>query len=713
MKKFDDLPSPEEEGTQSGKGVLEVSRRNLLAGTAGAVAVTGLAAGSALAKGAKHPHPMGGGKHPMGGDGMGMGMAGKPPRFANPKDYYQPFMEPSVVTSDRTGLCRQELNVGFSDITFTVFDDKGVPGTRTQCVRCYNNAVPGTTFEIYPGDRLEFTLNNLLPPNQPVPPAGSVYSKYDCQELMDHNFPGCFNTTNLHTHGLHVSPKSKDGISSDDVGVRVFPANDRMSGCMPGEDCSVVTRKYCIQLPTFHAPGTHWYHAHVHGATGLQVSNGLAGALIVKEPPDQRIDVDKEVLWMVQETIGGENSVKDCTEKPELVYKSGDRIYSNMYASLTECKPGGIQPYGQNSPAADIGFTVNSLNSPTLKMLPNEIQRWRIIDGTATPRGIFNFVILQVPRDAKGQPVEDKVVDFSNRMYLIAVDGITFYGHKPQRLPNSKYKFPFLDDPPKPLRPKYRPGGWGLAPGNRADVLVSLPEGDYEVWRYDNAFTGGSNGSQVLAKLEVRGPSLPYKDPASIALPGWEKAPCYLLPIGKEEINADDLNFDFHVDRITFPDDQGAGSYFGGFKINGKVYGNPGGDHPIQKVDLGDVRRTTLVNSGGGNHPFHIHVNPFQVEGDKIDKDGPDDPTNWRWWDTILVPEKQQDETEPRKVLTRSRYVNYDGKYVFHCHILIHEDAGMMWDFKVDADPNNKDYPPVDPCTKLEKCQMGRGYKAT
>jgi FtsP/CotA-like multicopper oxidase with cupredoxin domain len=40
----------------------------------------------------------------------------------------------------------------------------------------------------------------------------------------------------------------------------------------------------------------------------------------------------------------------------------------------------------------------------------------------------------------------------------------------------------------------------------------------------------------------------------------------------------------------------------------------------------------------GGDHPYHIHVNPFQVEGDKIDPNGPDDPSNWRFWDTILIP---------------------------------------------------------------------------
>ena len=707
MKKFDDLPSPAED-LELDKRPLEVSRRHLLAGTAGAVAVTGLAAGAALAKGAPHHHPMHGKHPPMGPGGMDMGQ-GAFPHLANSKEWFQPFMEPNVVTSSRAGVCEQELNVGFADIVITTFDDKGNPVPRTQCVRCYNNSVPGTTFRIMPGDALKFTVNNRMPSNRPAPPPASEGGKpvYDCDQLMDHNFPGCFNTTNLHTHGLHVSPKSTADLSSDDVAVKILPTEDTFgmnSACMSGEQCYTGTRKYCVQLPTFHAPGTHWYHAHVHGATGIQVSNGLAGTIIIEEPDNQRIKNPDgspipEHVWMVQEVIGGTNAPSACNNPDtDEVYLSGSSVYGGMAASLTDS----TTPYGGKP--ASVGFTVNSLSSPTLKMLPNEIQRWRIIDGTATPRGIFNFVLLQPITDSAGKVTGYK--DFSNYMYLIAVDGITFYGHSPQQLPVSSDPYPIDPNTKNPTTKKLNanpnPGGWALSPGNRADVLVSLPAGTYQVWRYNNSHSGGGGFCEVLANIEVSGPVLQPVSPGSVALPGWDKAPCYLQPIWDKEINADPLSYNFQVNV-----DSGNGSYFGGFTINGQVYGNPDGTHPNTTVNLGDVRRTTLTNANGkgGNHPFHIHVNPFQVEGDKIDPNGPDDPTNWRWWDTILVPFNAT-------VNTRSRYVNYDGKYVFHCHILIHEDAGMMQDFTVYADPSSTDYPPVAPCVKLEKCQMGRPKSA-
>jgi len=706
------LPTTDEQ--PSDERPTEVSRRNILVGTAAAVAATGLAIDPALALHKKHAaKKMIPGAKPHGAMGGMADMEAPPgelPHLASSKKWFQPFMEPSVISSTRAGVLSQELTVGFTDVTITTFDANGNPIPRTQCVRCYNGSVPGTTFRIMPGDRLELAVYNNLPPNQPAPPPGQ---SLNCDQLMDRNFPGCFNTTNVHFHGLHVSPKSNAEVSSDDVSIHIVPKGDSMSPCMPMDHCYIGSRKYCLQLPTFHAPGTHWYHAHVHGSTGIQVSNGVAGVFVIEEPEDQRIkntdgSAIPEKIWMIQEVIGDPaTSPTACTDSPGKLYMSGSSVYSNMYASKPSTGNVPPQPYGSGSPRKYIGFTVNSLSGSTLKMAPNEIQRWRIIDATATPRGIFNFVLLQ-PIVQGGKITGYK--DFSNYMYLIAVDGITFYGHKPQQLPVSSDTYP-VDPNTNANGANPSPGGWALSPGNRADVLVSLPAGQYQVWRYDNSHTGGGPVCQVLANIDVGGTPVQNGSPGAIALPGWDKAPCYLQPIMDDEINAPDLSYDFHVDQAQFQVNgvNKKGSYFGGFMINGKVYGNPDGTHPNTTVKLGDVRKTRLVNSAGGNHPYHIHVNPFQVEGDMIDPSLGNNPWNWRWWDTILVPEAQG-SNPPVPVNTRSRYLNYDGAYVFHCHILIHEDAGMMQDFTVEADAANG-YPGIEPCQKLEKCQMGRGWK--
>ena len=89
-----------------------------------------------------------------------------------------------------------------------------------------------------------------------------------------------FNTTNLHTHGLHVSPK----CNSDNVFVDIQP------GC---------GFSFEFKIPKSHPAGTYWYHPHVHGSTAVQVSSGAEGALIIRGdfdqvPPVRRQRSDRE-----------------------------------------------------------------------------------------------------------------------------------------------------------------------------------------------------------------------------------------------------------------------------------------------------------------------------------------------------------------------------------------------------------------------------------
>src|ERR1700693_5475175 len=101
--------------------------------------------------------------------------------------------------------------------------------------------------------------------------------------------------------------------------------------------------------------------------------------------------------------------------------------------------------------------------------------------------------------------------------------------------------------------------------------------------------------------------------------------------------------------------------------INGKVY-MP--DRADRRLMLGTTSEWVLK----GNlmpHPFHIHTNPFQVDRFEPGPGGkPVKTTIWK--DTLLLP---PDETE---VSIWSRYRDFKGKFVLHCHILGHEDQGMM-----------------------------------
>jgi FtsP/CotA-like multicopper oxidase with cupredoxin domain len=81
---------------------------------------------------------------------------------------------------------------------------------------------------------------------------------------------------------------------------------------------------------------------------------------------------------------------------------------------------------------------------------------------------------------------------------------------------------------------------------------------------------------------------------------------------------------------------------------------------------LGDTEIWQVENIVGMDHPFHLHGFQFQV----LDRDGVPEPFR-AWKDTVNVPRHQV-------VRLIVRYDDFPGMWMFHCHILDHEDHGMM-----------------------------------
>ncbi len=148
----------------------------------------------------------------------------------------------------QNGYWSGTLEFGAASLTF---------GADTLTTRAYRQAggsysIPGPTIKITPGQTYVLTLKNLLP--------------YAIPSTAENTFRDP-NITNLHTHGLHVSPTSP----SDDV-MRLI------NGSYCGD--------YVYQVPADHMGGTLWYHPHHHGSTHLQVSGGAAGLLLVDDSND-------------------------------------------------------------------------------------------------------------------------------------------------------------------------------------------------------------------------------------------------------------------------------------------------------------------------------------------------------------------------------------------------------------------------------------------
>ena len=104
------------------------------------------------------------------------------------------------------------------------------------------------------------------------------------------------------------------------------------------------------------------------------------------------------------------------------------------------------------------------------------------------------------------------------------------------------------------------------------------------------------------------------------------------------------------------------------FLINGQPYHH---DRIDTLVQLNTVEDWELVNIGMMDHPFHIHGNQCQV----ISRNGKLE-TYRAWKDTVLV---LRGET----VRIRLPFRDFAGNTVYHCHILDHEDLGMMGNLEI------------------------------
>jgi len=425
--------------------------------------------------------------------------------------------------------------------------------------RSYNGGLVGPTIRVNPGQSLKIKLQNRL---RPVP------INHGSSEAHD------LNATNLHTHGLHVSPKS--------------PADNVFIDLKAGQDFD-----YGFSIPADHPAGTFWYHAHRHGSTSVQLASGMAGALIVNGGLDDlpSIRAMKEKIMVLQQFAYREVAGEPAFVDPE-VLMGDDHVPVEA---------------------------INGVVTPTIVMRPGEIQRWRIIHA-----GTSELIDL----DIEG-------INF----YEIAVDG--------------------LATGKSILRNRLR-----LFPGYRFDVLVKAPERK-TVRLMSSRIADPSisirqkiSARKILLRLVVAGEPVAMSYPTDDELKSCEAFSQADVPTDAEVAHRKrEIIFNVNEDQTEFA-------------INGDEF-DP--NQPMNGIQLGTCEEWVL-KSENGVHPFHIHVNPFasRLLGSTDE---------WVWRDTIVVEKR-------KSVVIRSRFLDFDGKTVFHCHNLIHEDKGMMKAIEIENGNN-------------------------
>jgi FtsP/CotA-like multicopper oxidase with cupredoxin domain len=607
-------------------------------------------------------------------------------------------------------------------------------------LRSYGGCHAGPTIEVLPGNTLHIDLINSLSTNDP-----------SCLPFPQNglNLPagvGCFNTINLHTHGLHVSPAG----NSDNVLLSIAPQTE-----FP----------YEINVPGDHPAGTFWYHAHRHGSTATQVASGESGILVIRGTrpytaptpanPHPIADIDsilhdasgvlmKEQLFLLQQIP---YACFSGSPDPNVIWPA---IYTTkgLYDANSDSKdPKGpanapwICPKGDPKNSASVGvvenfnlqmfsstiwdtngrFTsVNGIVEPTLTIKAGEIQRWRFVHA-----GIHDTINLQVVRATGGPSAEAKFRSLIANSALVGNRVEQEGAVEATCVANEKTLIPQFEIAVDGLTRKHieRVGYGGdavsnyLQPGYRSDILAVFPEdGDYCL--LDQAAppdqranptkgTGGGQGPskpQLLAYVHVRGGKAVAGDLQEYVQHSLFDANPELPEPIRQNLLAGDISpwaqfIELPQPPAANPRKADFAINFPKFQINGKSY----------KPDVVNIKRQVntsddwILTAKGEPHIFHIHVNPFEIidvthleNGAQVsifDKDGhckkdkPDSLQNQycslyhTFRDTIFVENNYQ-------VHARTYYDRYIGEFVIHCHILDHEDAGMMLNIEIKPNLN-------------------------
>ncbi|WP_199711355.1 multicopper oxidase family protein [Tessaracoccus antarcticus] len=397
----------------------------------------------------------------------------------------------------------------------------------------YNGSVPGPTWLLRAGDRLEIRLvNNLVEP------------------------------TNLHTHGLAVSPEGNGDNPFLTIG--------------GGESFD-----YRMELPEDHPAGVFWYHPHHHGMVADQVFGGLYGAIVVEG--DDEIPVSRDRVLVVSDTT----LMTDGT------------VAQGSHSQVMNGREGEL-------------LLVNGQTQPLFAARPGERERWRVVNACAS-----RYLRLALP----GQD-----------MLLLGVDA----GH---------------ESPPRGVEDVL------LMPGNRADLLVTMRRGTSTFVSLGHNRGSGMMG--MMGNADLSGPATL----ATVVVEGEETpADAGVVP---DRVADPDLRDRDPGNRREMTMTMGMGGMGGGmaFGFDDRPFD---GERIDQSVTTGAVEEWTIRNSTTMDHPFHLHVWPMQVveeSGTRVAEP--------MWRDVVNVPAGGS-----IKVLVD--FARHPGRSVYHCHILDHEDAGMM-----------------------------------
>jgi FtsP/CotA-like multicopper oxidase with cupredoxin domain len=494
---------------------------------------------------------------------------------------------------------------------------------------CYidGKGIESPNLRLHPGDLLILMLKNELATKGGAQSA-MVMDKRSSSHTQSDPCLGSQMTavsTNLHFHGLTIPPV----CHQDDV---------LTTAIQP----SAAPFEYRFRIPTDQPPGLYWYHPHLHGFTRVQVMGGASGALIVEgiEQINREVaGLPERVFVMRDEDLLNPNAVPKGggpQAPPAVLDRDGDARNTGD---------------GSGKPAKDLSVNFVSSAFPDyqggmIQMKPAERQYWRVVNASS-----ITYLNLQLLVGGKPQ-----------MFGIVGVDGA------PINIAGGTYVV------------------WqnhlGIPPGGRSEFIVQGPPAGAEatlITRSVNTGPGGENDpTRTIARIVVT----PYAaEPKSkLGTTAMHTSSSKLPWLGSvTPVRTRRLYFS---EKLEDPKDPNSLTTFY-LTVEGQTPTpfDPRSLEPNIVVHQGDVEDWIVENRSQEVHDFHIHqVHFLMLEWFGI-------PINEPFLrDTVPVPfwDGKAAQYPTVKLRMDFRDPNAIGLFPFHCHLLEHEDGGMMGLIRVD-----------------------------
>ena len=514
------------------------------------------------------------------------------------------------------------------------------------------------TLRLNPGDLLILKLkNDLTVPHPSAKQSGPPPAMAMPMLIPDACASGRMTpaSTNLHFHGLTVPAV----CHQDDV---------MKTMVQPGD----APFEYRFRIPSDEPPGLYWYHPHVHGYTNAQVLGGASGAMIIE---------------------GIERANQDLAGLPERVLIVRDQELENPDAAPLKNNSAPLPPAlldadgearntgnGAGKPAKDLTLNFVPVSFPEYKpalisMKPSERQLWRVLNASA-----ITYLNLQLIYKGAAQSLG-----------IVAIDGV-----------------PINRSGSAGANVLWR-SNLGLPPGGRIEFIVNGPPAGIDGTLLTRSFNTGAVGEndpeRPLATIKAS-ESTPI---AQSTLPlSTHPLPVPKLPwIG--DVKPARTRTMYFSEVPQDPNDPKSPTVFM-LTVDGQPEKpfDPHSSEPNIIAEQGDVEDWIIENRTQEVHAFHIHQIHFMLLawfGLPVSEPFLYDTINVPFWDG-------RSKVYPMiKVRMDFRDPNTVGTFVYHCHILEHEDGGMMGTIRVE--PKHDDQTTVSKAVRRSKLRLcGREYLA-